>query len=75
MLIYFIHHASESIQAEHLIASVAAEFSATMKRLFPEKLGESVGEENGEQDAPDIPELTQTGLGRSWRTAAAISRQ
>ncbi|MEW5792101.1 MAG: DUF2254 family protein [Pseudomonadota bacterium] len=42
VLIYFIHHVSESIQAENLIAVVvAAEPQAGIDRLFPNKLGQA----------------------------------
>lgn len=40
VLIYYIHHVSRSIQADHLIASVAADFQATLPRVFPRQLGE-----------------------------------
>jgi uncharacterized membrane protein len=39
VLIYFIHHVSGSIQAEHLAASVAHELHESIDRLFPERLG------------------------------------
>ncbi|MFL6715661.1 MAG: DUF2254 domain-containing protein [Burkholderiaceae bacterium] len=45
VLIYFIHHVSVSIQAEEVIAKVAAELDQTMERLFPEQIG-------GEGDSP-----------------------
>ncbi|WP_051180738.1 DUF2254 domain-containing protein [Thermithiobacillus tepidarius DSM 3134] len=41
VLIYFIHHVSESIQAENLIAVVAAELQAGIDRLFPDELGQA----------------------------------
>jgi uncharacterized membrane protein len=40
VLIYFIHHVANAIQAEHLAASVAGELEAAIEQLFPEKLGE-----------------------------------
>lgn len=39
VLIYFIHHTASSIRLETLLASLAAETSATIDRLFPETLG------------------------------------
>jgi len=39
VLIYFIHHSAESIQAEHVIAAVSAELLAAIDRLYPERLG------------------------------------
>lgn len=40
VLIYFIHHVSVSIQADHVIAAVSHELREVIDRLFPEKLGE-----------------------------------
>jgi uncharacterized membrane protein len=40
VLIYFIHHVAGTIQAEHLIASVAGELEDAIGHMFPEKLGE-----------------------------------
>ncbi len=39
VLIYFIHHTASSIRIETLLASLSEETSATIDRLFPEKLG------------------------------------
>ncbi|HET7274801.1 MAG TPA: DUF2254 domain-containing protein [Longimicrobiaceae bacterium] len=39
VLIYFIHHASISIQAPHLIATVADELHDGINELFPEEVG------------------------------------
>lgn len=44
VLIFFIHHIAGTIQAEHLIASVGDELAAAIERMFPEKLGEKLGE-------------------------------
>lgn len=38
VLIYFIHHASISIQASHVIATVNGDLRNTVNRLFPEKI-------------------------------------
>lgn len=46
VLIYFIHHVSDSIQADKVIASVYSELLVHMQRLFPEELGHEFGEEN-----------------------------
>lgn len=40
MLIFFIHHVALSIQAENMVASVAAELRSAIAFLFPEKAGE-----------------------------------
>jgi uncharacterized membrane protein len=39
VLIYFIHHAAVAIQADHVIAAIAAELDATLDALYPESLG------------------------------------
>lgn len=39
VLIYFIHHAAESIQADIVIAEVSEDFNRAINYLFPEKLG------------------------------------
>jgi uncharacterized membrane protein len=40
VLIYFIHHVSLSIQATHIVASVARELDEALDRLFPGQIGE-----------------------------------
>ena len=39
LLIYFIHHASTSIQADRVIAGVATDLDRAIDALFPERLG------------------------------------
>ena len=39
VLIYFIHHIAQSIQAAHLIARVGDELDEAIDRLFPERIG------------------------------------
>jgi uncharacterized membrane protein len=39
VLIYFIHHVSQSIQAPNVVANVGRELERTMHRLFPDALG------------------------------------
>jgi uncharacterized membrane protein len=43
LLIYFIHHASVSIQADHVIAAVARDLDAAIQQIFPERLGHEDG--------------------------------
>lgn len=40
VLIYFIHHAASSIQAEHVIAGVSHELHDALHRLFPSDIGD-----------------------------------
>jgi uncharacterized membrane protein len=44
-LVYFIHHISQSLQPANILASVAAETTAAVERLFPERLGSGVDEQ------------------------------
>jgi len=46
VLIYFIHHIASSIQAYNIIASVAHETNASIDRLLPEKLNQSLDEDD-----------------------------
>ena len=51
VLIYFIHHVSQSIQAENLIAAVGRDFQEALPVLFPERIGETAGAEPAPDDA------------------------
>jgi uncharacterized membrane protein len=55
VLIYFIHHVSVSIQAPMVIARVAEELDRGIARLFPEKVGQNIGEQGNKQPASDLP--------------------
>ena len=44
VLIYFIHHASVSIQASQIIANVTRDLEHAIDSLFPERVGEGEGE-------------------------------
>ncbi len=41
VLIFFIHHTAESIQAESVIGEVSGELHRAIDRIYPERLGES----------------------------------
>ncbi len=63
ILIYFIHHIASSIQASSIIASVAEETVATIDRLFPERMGQALEEDQvpqslGERAWHPIPART-----------------
>ncbi|MEO6816823.1 MAG: DUF2254 domain-containing protein [Edaphobacter sp.] len=49
-LVYFIHHVSESIQASHIINSIAIDTEKSIHNLYPS----SVGEPRGEADLKEI---------------------
>jgi uncharacterized membrane protein len=52
VLIYFIHHAAVAIQADHVVAAIAAELDATVDALYPERLG---ADDPGSDPAPALP--------------------
>lgn len=37
VLIFFVHHVSQSIRAEFLVAAIASEFEAALQRLYPDR--------------------------------------
>lgn len=55
VLIYFIHHASVSIQVPHLIGQVAHELHHTIDHLFPEQIGRGAPEERLRRIDDEIP--------------------
>ncbi|MGN6389354.1 MAG: DUF2254 domain-containing protein [Burkholderiaceae bacterium] len=61
VLIYFIHHISQSIQAEVLIADIGVSFQRLIPVLFPARLGDPVCEEGAAQ--PDEA---------AWNRAACV---
>ncbi|MGZ8095563.1 MAG: DUF2254 domain-containing protein, partial [Methylosarcina sp.] len=63
VLIYFIHHVSQRIQAENLIAEVGMDFQNLLPNLFPEHFGQPQG--NG-KNALKQPEESQ------WQTAHLV---
>ncbi len=67
VLIFFIHHIASSIQASSIIASVAQETSASIDRLFPEKLDQSADKTENEENERLLPSLDE----RTWYTVPA----
>ncbi len=61
-LIFFIHHIASSIQASSIVASVAKETLEAVDRLFPEKLGVELRDD--EADPSRLPR-------RSWQVIMA----
>jgi len=56
ILIYFIHHVSTSIQADHVISTVYHELEEQMQRLFPEELGHESEESENKRVRPQPEE-------------------
>jgi uncharacterized membrane protein len=50
VLIFFVHHASESIQASSIIAAVGRELDQTLDKLYPKQIGK-----NAPADEPTPP--------------------
>ena len=59
VLIFFIHHVSQSIQAENLIAEVGENFQAMLSTFFPERVA-------GDNDRASPPETVD------WTSARAV---
>jgi len=53
VLIFFIHHVSQSIQAETLIAEVGEDFQNSLPVLFPERIGQPQNEAPNTYRLPD----------------------
>ena len=62
VLIYFIHHVSDSIQAENLIATVGHEFLHAIDEMFPEKIGQSGSPQEAEPVLPENMEDEAAGI-------------
>ncbi len=43
VLIYFIHHAAQTIRAENVIALVGADLHRAIERFYPQEIGENAG--------------------------------
>lgn len=56
LLIHFIHHISSAIQAARILAAIREETSATIERLFPERLGRG-DSDSDDEDAVAGPQL------------------
>jgi uncharacterized membrane protein len=54
-LIFFIHYISMSIQSSSIIANAAQETIATVDRLFPQRLGDDVEEDEDGDFATSLP--------------------
>jgi len=63
-LILFIHHIATSIQASSIIASVAKETLEAVDRLFPEKLGRELMDDEADPSLLPLP-------ARNWQTVMA----
>jgi uncharacterized membrane protein len=63
VLIYFIHHVSQSIQAENLIADVGMGFQKSLPVLFPECIGKP---HSGGGDSLQLPDESQ------WQSASSV---
>jgi uncharacterized membrane protein len=53
VLIYFIHHISDSIQISTIARRVRTDLHGTVDRLYPDQLGGDVRDVDGDDDLPD----------------------
>ncbi len=54
VLIFFIHHAAESIQAENVITAVSRELHQAIEKLYPARLGRNPPEQSSEATRRDL---------------------
>ena len=54
VLIYFIHHVSQSIQSPNIVARISDDLMHTIDDLFPARLGEELSKPGGEQGAQQL---------------------
>jgi uncharacterized membrane protein len=66
VLIYFIHHVSQSIQVENLVAAIGDDFCEMLPRVFPENIGHD--RENLNDIGDDEPLLKD----ETWNCARVI---
>lgn len=60
VLIYFIHHSAESIQAENVIAAVSRELHRAIERLYPACHGHEPSEQHAEGERPSLPKAFES---------------
>lgn len=54
VLIYFIHHIAQSMQAEHIVSTVYEELQAQVAHMFPEKTGTPADTQTRKPEETDI---------------------
>ena len=74
VLIYFIHHAAKSLQAEHVIAGVSGDLHEAIGRLFPSSLGAGGPRPAGAEGAGALPDGFEAESRPSPRRSASTSR-
>jgi uncharacterized membrane protein len=68
VLIFFIHHVSQSIQVETLIAKVGEDFQKSLPVLFPERIGQpQIGQPQDDDASPCTPPEEE-----QWQTAQSV---
>jgi uncharacterized membrane protein len=60
VLVYFIHHISDSVQVWTLAEQVRTDLIAVVNRLYPEGSGQDAREVEGEHAEPEVPERLDT---------------
>lgn len=73
MMILFVHHIGVSIQAQNVVAEVAADLDAAIQRLFPEQIGTARTQDDG-STMENHPELgSQENDDDGFRSVVATS--
>jgi uncharacterized membrane protein len=70
VLIYFIHHVCDSVQAENLVAHVGRELESAIKETFPVQKGTTAPDGNREADETEFPEQLREAC---WEVRASRS--
>lgn len=67
VLIYFIHHAAESIQADNVINRVSRDIHDIIEQVFPQKIGQGKKERHSQKDIPaDFDRLAESIKAENW---------
>jgi uncharacterized membrane protein len=72
VLIFFIHHISQSIQAENLIAEVGTDFQHALPVLFPDRIGQESERADAAQEEQCQRESCQPSE-QAWQEARVIA--
>lgn len=71
VLIYFIHHISQSIQASSILSGVGKELAGSINTLFPERIGDPEKQQH-RSDVQDPPDLSSAHLNITSDTAGYV---
>lgn len=73
VLIYFIHHIAQRIQAPHIAAAIASDLDGAIERMFPERLGHGEARPAEAIDTPPRHQSAAVSAPRSGYLQAIIN--